>query len=106
MTSREIAVLTGKAHPKVTADILNLCAALETDAAGFRCTYKDAAGRPQVEYVLQKRETLILVSGYSVVMRAKIIDRWQDLERKAAEPAVVAFKIPQTLGEALRLAAA
>ncbi|WP_197496828.1 phage antirepressor KilAC domain-containing protein [Paraburkholderia caribensis] len=35
-------------------------------------------------------------------MRARIVDRWQELEAQAEKPA---FKIPQTLGEALRLAA-
>ncbi|MFJ1253839.1 phage antirepressor KilAC domain-containing protein [Cupriavidus sp. CuC1] len=54
------------------------------------------------EFRLNYRDTLVVVSGYSVQMRAKIIDRWQELEGRAAAPQ---FAIPQTLGEALRLAA-
>ncbi len=50
--------------------------------------------------MLTKRETLILVSGYNLAMRARIIDRWQELEAKATQPS-----IPQSLPEALRLAA-
>lgn len=51
---------------------------------------------------LLKRETLNLVSGYSVGMRAKIIDRWQELEEQAQR---AHHAIPQSLPEALRLAA-
>lgn len=97
MSSREIAELTGKRHDNVRADIEKMAAALslkfqeKTEAAD--------GGRPARVFVLEKRESLILVSGYSIELRAKIIDRWQELEAGAAP------RVPQTLAQALRLAA-
>ena len=43
-----------------------------------------------------------MASGYDVVLRAKIIDRWEELETANAKQ----FQIPTTFSEALRLAAA
>lgn len=80
MTSREIADLTGKNHGDVMRDIRNMLDDLEIDQSIFASTYKDSSNRKQPMSALDKRLTLILVSGYSTILRAKIIDRWQDLE--------------------------
>ena len=102
MTSREIAELTGKEHKNVLADIRKMLEDLDLSSAGFSAQYKDSTGRTLPCFNLPKRETLILVSGYSIPMRAKIIDRWEALEAKVGAGWAA---IPQTLPEALRLAA-
>lgn len=101
MSSREIAELTGKQHKHVLTDIREMLETLGIDSAGFSAQYKDSSGKANKCFNLPKRETLILVSGYNVQMRAKIIDRWQELEAQAAAPA---FQIPKSFAEALALA--
>ena len=84
MTSREIAELAGKRHDHVMRDIRVMLVELhgEGGVPSFGGTHNDPQnGQPYPIFKLPKRETLILVSGYSVAMRAKIIDRWQELER-------------------------
>jgi len=79
MSSLEIAELTGKRHDHVMSDIRKMLedlAILATDFSGTRIV----RGRNYEVFNLPKRETLILVSGYSVTMRSTIIDRWQELE--------------------------
>ena len=87
MTSREIAELTGKEHKNVLADIRKMLEDLGRTSADFSADLPDGYGRPQPAYKLPKRETLILVSGYSTELRARIIDRWQELEAIVAKPA-------------------
>ena len=91
MTSREIAELTGKNHADVLRDIRNMLEVLKKDASIFAGIYKDAYGRDKACFNLPKRETLILVSGYSTELRARIIDRWQELEGQVAQPAPLAI---------------
>ncbi len=81
MSSVEIAELTGKGHKNVLADIRKTLielgkAVAENSAAAFVEGPNNSKREIEV-FNLPKRETLILVSGYSVAMRAKIIDRWQ-----------------------------
>lgn len=88
MSSREIAKLTGKQHRHVLRDIETQLTEL-LGAEGlprFGHTYRNEQnGQEYREYRLPKRECLIVVSGYSVELRARIIDRWMELE--AAKPA-------------------
>ena len=95
MSSRDIADLTGKRHDHVMADISKMIEWLGDTCPDFSGDLPDSYGRPQKVYFLPKRETLILVSGYNIDLRAKIIDRWQELEEKQ-KPA-----IPQTYAAAL-----
>lgn len=96
MSSREIAELTGKRHSHVMRDIRTMLDGLgENTEPKFGSSYKDQTGRKLPCYQLPKRETLILVSGYSVELRARIIDRWQELEAQQKP------QLPQTYAEAL-----
>jgi len=85
MSSVEIAELTGKEHKNVMVDIREMLKSLNKAVADFSATafYEvNNAKREREIFNLPKRETLILVSGYSIQMRAKIIDRWQELEKQ------------------------
>ncbi len=99
MSSLQIAEITGKEHRHVTRDISEILGQAEIDASKFGHTYKDSQNRDQKCYNLPRRECDLVISGYSVKYRLAIIDRWQELEAKQS------FQIPQTLSEALRLAA-
>jgi len=86
MSSREIAELTGKAHPKVTNDIGVMLFELNIDAADHRRIYVDAMNRQQTEFVLDRELTDCLLTGYSPVMRMAVIKRWRELEAQVATP--------------------
>lgn len=75
MSSREIAELTGKMHKNVMRDISAMLTGLKSEPSDFEGRYTDPTGRTLPCCNLPKRETMILVSGYSVALRARIIDR-------------------------------
>lgn len=83
MSSREIAELCNKRHDNVMADIRKMLAELGLATPEFSGVYKDQQLIDRPCFNLPKRETLILVSGYSVELRAKIIDRWAELESQS-----------------------
>ena len=101
MSSREIAEVTGKDHRNVTRDIAKMLGEIGESMLKFEHTYQNPQnGQNYREYLLPKNLTLNLVAGYRSELRLKIIDRWLELEGGNAAPS-----IPQTLPEALRLAA-
>lgn len=83
MSSREIAERAEKQHQHVKRDIAQMLRALNLDPSSFGRIYRDSRSRQRTEYLLPKRETLILIAGYSIPIRARIIDRWMELEAEA-----------------------
>jgi phage regulator Rha-like protein len=109
MTSREVADVTGKLHKNVLADCRTLAAFYSKKYLAEKSaelvkpsTYVDSTGRTLQCYLLSKAAVVDLVTGYSLEHRHAVNTRWQELEAQVAKPA---FMIPQTLGDALQLAA-
>ncbi|MFM1272202.1 phage antirepressor KilAC domain-containing protein [Yersinia enterocolitica] len=95
MSSREIAVLVNSKHGDVKRSAERLCAGgiLTAPLAQFEFEHN---GNQYFEYRFNKRDSLVLVARLSPEFTAAVVDRWQELEQNL---------IPQTLPEALRLAA-
>ena len=96
MSSVEIAERTGRRHQDVLRDIRNMLEQLGQPFAQYCAKVPSQGGRPMTVANLPKRESLILVSGYSVELRARIIDRWEELERRE-RPALPDLNNPATL---------
>lgn len=100
MSSREIAELVDSRHDNVKTTIERLAA--RGVIASPATQEKPTGGRPVVEYLVGKRDSYVIVAQISPEFTARLVDRWQELEERAAAPQ---FAIPQTLPDALRLAA-
>lgn len=88
MSSREIARVTGKNHHHLLRDIRNMEPAWEKVTKtkfGFS-EYKDSTGRRLPEYHLNKTECLYIATKFNDEARARLIIRWEELEREAKEP--------------------
>lgn len=101
MSSREIADLTGKHHHHVVRDIKRNLSELNIDASTFGCIYRDERNRAQTEYFLGHDLVMTLLTGYSTPLRHRVVTRLGELENVSRHGVAV----PQTLPEALRLAA-
>lgn len=130
MSSREIAELCEKEHRHVLRDIRAYVGAIiqmerginvksldwsekegvelfgHTPIGGVICRYEVNPQNNQSYpiYYLDKSATLTIISGYNILLRKKIIDRWQELETQVQQSSKTPH-IPQTYAEALRLAA-
>ena len=57
---------------------------LKTEDLPFRSDYKDEMGQMRPCFKLPFRETMLLMTGYRIDLRAKVLDRWTELEKREA----------------------
>lgn len=86
MSSREIAHLTGKEHKNVLADCDKLNESykrmgLAEISAGVYL-HPNTGSQQHREMLLNKMQTMDLMTGYSVELRIKVNRRWEELENK------------------------
>ena len=92
MSTREIAVLVEKQHSniKISAERLT-----EKGVIGTLAMQEFIHnGNKYTEYLLGKRDSLILVAQNCPEFTARIVDRWQELENQQAKPALPNFANP------------
>lgn len=96
MTSLEIAEVTGKQHAHVMRDIRNLIGQGVNQSNFGLVKYKDKKGEMRDMYSLTPKGCLILASGYDALLRERIIDRLETLEKSAKA------QLPSTYLDALK----
>jgi phage antirepressor YoqD-like protein len=98
MSSRDISSLVEVPHDSILKTIRGL--ADKGVVSPNETRYQNEQNKQfYPEFHLTKRDALVIASGYSVGLRARIIDRWQELESSNHQA------IPKSFAEALRLAA-
>ncbi|NIK50285.1 phage antirepressor KilAC domain-containing protein [Xanthomonas arboricola] len=89
ITSREIAELVEKRHDNVKRTIETLVQ--QGVIASPQIEEKPTAGRPAADFVFTgeqgKRDSIVVVAQLSPEFTARLVDRWQELERRVAAPA-------------------
>ena len=100
MSSREIAELTGSTHDNVLKTVRSLIDRGVVSKNETPYTHPQN-GQTYSEFRLNYRDTMVVVSGYSVELRARIIDRWQELEAKGAVDLDTALNDPAFLRNTL-----
>jgi len=98
MSSRDIATVVQSRHDSVKRAMMTL---QDKGLITFTRTVEKGVGRPSTVLHVNKRDSYVVVAQLSPEFTAVLVDRWQELESNQAQT----FQIPQTLGEALQLAA-
>lgn len=84
MSTRDIAELCETRHNQIIETVERLFAkgVLRESRKTTRTHSPGGGGRPTEVYDLTKRDTLVVASGYDDALRARIIDRWMEIEAR------------------------
>ncbi|SDL08202.1 Phage regulatory protein Rha [Franzmannia pantelleriensis] len=103
MSSREIAEVVEKRHDNVkrTIEMLVTHGAIRKPQSEETEQINNLGlARKVHHYRVNQRDSYVIVAQLSPEFTARLVDRWQELERQVAQP-----QVPQSFAEALRLAA-
>lgn len=99
MTSREMADLTEKRHDNVKRTIDTLAMTGVISRPQIEDGIKAGNGVVEQVYLVNKRDSYVIVAQLSPEFTARLVDRWQELE--AAAPAPIDLSNPHALRAAL-----
>jgi phage regulator Rha-like protein len=93
MSSRDLAELVEKRHDSVKRTVETLA---NKGVIGVPqiVEYLDSLGRPAKQYLIGQRDSYVVVAQLSPGFTARLVDRWQELERQVAKPALPDFTNP------------
>lgn len=92
MSSREIAEVVESRHDKVKQSIERLS---EKGLVSFTPVGEKATtGRPGTVYLVNKRDSYVVVAQLSPEFTARLVDRWQELEQQQATASLPDFSDP------------
>jgi len=102
LTTIEIAELTGKRRDNVLRDTKGMLIEVhgKNNLLNFEEVYTTAKNQTYPCYRLPKDEVIVLISGYSIKLRMKIVKRLRELEEKTKDPIAV-LNNPAALRQAL-----
>lgn len=96
MSSREIAELVESRHDKVKQSMERLSERGLISFTPMGENSGDQGGRPGTVYLVNKRDSYVVVAQLSPEFTARLVDRWQELEAQAADP-LQALNDPATM---------
>ncbi|MCO7215019.1 MULTISPECIES: Rha family transcriptional regulator [unclassified Halomonas] len=99
-SSREIAEVVEKRHDKVKLSISRLAShgVISRPQWGEVSIQQSRRAESASVYYVNKRDSYVIVAQLSPEFTARLVDRWQELEKQVAQP-----QVPQSFAEALRL---
>lgn len=88
MSSREMAALCKKRHDNTLLVIRDLEDKGLLENSRPRNYTHEQNGQQYIEYISDKRDSLVIVARLSPEFMAAVIDRWQELEANASQPVI------------------
>lgn len=103
MSSREIADLVSSRHDNVKTTIDRLVAKEVISQPAMQDGPRSGNGVVVQEYLVNKRDSFVVVAQLSPEFTAALVDRWQELEEKASRPMTTAELIAASANQLVQI---